>query len=538
MTELIIEIPKAGKYKYFEEEIPPLPIPTRIVDNALKGTNGYQHNYLGAWSFGTNVPGWEQGTLSYSIDGQVSMKFNGTKLEWWTEIGPTHGIVGLKIDSEPEVLIDLYAPEFQQQVKVFEKQLTPGERVVTLRSTGTKNPLSTNTYVITDYFKVYNPEETTDVVVPPSTDIIVQPGQSIKAAVEGATSGKTVRLLAGVYFENQINIPIGVNLVGSGKDQTLIDFAGPLLAQGSESGMVQLKSSSRVNGNQTLSGFTLRGKYVCNGGAIIDNRDNVAVSDVKIQEMTFFGGWLKNCNAPKFFNSSLLNTSWASSGWCSGELNLLNVTSMHIHHNTFTNNLKNSAGQYIKGYGIKAMWPNGTFSGIIEDNTFDLAPSSIWKGGQGPNIDIEFHDSWVGAGNLVMRRNKLKNMISAAGKKISGNAGRWVIEENEFNLQVGSTCHVEVVCSNIDIKRNTMRGASIITANFGPNNKFDDCVVDGNDFVSNNVNQSWGGTFLIGPSGVTNMVYKNNKITKGNYTLVKYMGLTGGVTDGGGNVIN
>lgn len=519
-----------------EPPIPPV-VPSVIIDNAVKGTQGYQHNYVGNWSYGTNIPGWEQGTLSYSLDGSVTMKFNGTGVEWVTEKGPTHGIVGVSIDGGAETLVDLYGAEFAQQLKVWEKlDLTQGIHTIKLRHTGTKNPSATNTYVITDYFKVYNPQEVPDVPVPPVGDIVVSPGQSIKAAVEGATSGKTVQILAGTYLENQINVPIGVSIVGTGT--VFIDFTGTPLAQGSESGMIQLKSSSRVNGNQTIDGFTIRGKYIANGGIIVDNRDNVTIKNVKVQETTFFGIWGKNAANFKYFDCECLNTSWASDGWCSGELNIFNLTNMHIHHNKFTNNLKNAAGQYIKGYGIKSMWGHNTLSGIIEHNTFNLCPSSIWKNSSGPNIDIEFHDTWAGAGNVIVRFNKLTNMVSATGNKTTGNAGRWIIEDNELNLQTGSTCHVEVACNNIDIKNNIMRGASIITANFVPNSKYNDCVVDGNDFVSNGVNQGWGGTFLIGPTGVTNFVYKNNRITKGSYTLVKYMGVTGGVSDGGGNVIN
>ncbi len=126
------------------EPIPPPEDPFVLVDSAVKGVNGYQNNYHGGgWNDGVNVPGWYLGTLSYTgtTDAYDAFKFNGTKVEWYTEKGPTHGIVGVSIDGLTETMVDLYAPAFEPMVKVYESgTLEQALHTLKLRCTGTKNP--------------------------------------------------------------------------------------------------------------------------------------------------------------------------------------------------------------------------------------------------------------------------------------------------------------------------------------------------------------------------------------------------------------
>lgn len=511
----------------------PIPDPFVLIDSAVKGVNGYQNNYQGGgWTDGVNVPGWYLGTLSYTATPNAynAFKFNGTKIEWYTEKGPTHGIVGVSIDGLNEVMIDLYAAEFTPMVKVFESELL--EQVLhtlKLRCTGTKNPLSSNVYLITDMVKVFNPQDVLDVPIPPTDEIVIQPGQPIKAIIESAAAGKTVRLLEGSYSENQFTVPANVTLKGAGKAKTTINFTGTM-AQQSENGMIQLKSGSQLNGNQEISGFTIKGNNLCNGGIIVDKRDTVKILDVKVQDTTYFGAWLKNSTNSELANSEFYNSSWASVGWCTGEICVFNLKNMLIHHNVI------KTDKTTKGYGIKALWPDGSFNGKIYSNIINMHPTSLWNNGQAPNISIElaacFYDG------IEIFDNDIVNVMSMAAHRAT-KSGRLIISGNRMNMLPNTTCAVELVCSNVTLQNNLIRGCSIIAANFQPNGKWVDQIIDNNDFVSNNANPGWGGTFLIGPDGA-NMTYKNNKITKGNYTLVKHMGSTANSTivDGGGNIIN
>jgi hypothetical protein len=500
---------------------PPVEDPFVLVDSAVKGVNGYQHNYQnGVWSDGINVPGWYLGTLSYTAtpNAFVSMKFNGTKIEWYTEKGPTHGIVGVSIDGGAETMVDLYAAQFAPMIKVWESETTAAVRTVKLRCTGTKNALSSNVYLITDLFKVFNPVEVPDVPVPPSTDITVQPGQSIKAAVEAASSGKTVRLLQGTYTENLFTVPVGVSLKGAGKDKTIINFTGTHPQQ-SETAMVNVKSGSRVVGNQEVSGFTIKGGFLCNGGIMLSNRDNVKILDVKVQETTYFGVWMKNTTGSEFANSDLFNSSWASVGWVTGELCVHNITNTIIHHNFFKTTRND------KGYGIKGLWPDGTVTNSkFYNNRFELTHFSLWNNGSAPNIDIELHNTFYNGIEIYENDFSVMGLSLASHRPTKG--GRTIVRNNRFVWS--STAHIELVCSNITVgPGNVFTGAPMMTANFQPNGKWTDIIITGNTFTSNGANPSWGGTHLIGANGmdmtITNNVYNN----LGGYTFVKHMGPPG-----------
>lgn len=469
----------------------------------------------------TTATGFHDNTMAYDATAgkTVTLNFTGTYIEVFCEKKVGHGSAAFQVDSQPVVTIPLGVAGPVGSTSVFKADLPAGNHTFKLTIAGGGN-------VVFDYVKING-----SVVTVPPMGIIVNPGQSIKSAVESAVSGNTVSIMAGTYNEAQINVPVGVNVVGAGKDLVFIDFNGGTTPPGSSDlAVIQLKSGSRTNGNQTISGFTIRGKNTSNGGVTVSNRDNVKVNDIKVQECTFFGFWLQSGTGIEMFNCESFNASWASTGWCSGEINISGLTNSSIHHNYFR-----STGQN-KGYGIKALWPNTTLTNVkIYSNRSGMAPNSLWNNYQSPNIDIELAaTSYAG---IEIYDNDLVNMISAAAHKPTVSGRLW-IHDNRMTMQSGSTCHVEVVCSNVTIEKNILRGAPIVTANFQPNGRWNDIIVDGNDFVSNNANPSWGGTFLIGPDGVTNFVYKNNKITKGSYPIVKYMGVTGGVSDGGGNIIN
>jgi len=575
-----LHIEELGVYVKTTETPPPIPVDSFLtIDNAVKGIQGYQHNYTGSWSEGTSA-NWYATTLTYTVNGTVTFRFNGTKIEWYTEKGPTHGKVGVSIDGGTETIVDLYAPAFQQKVKMFERVTTHDIHTIKLRSTGTKNPASSNTYLLTDFFKIKDPgfvPDTIPPIPPPVTgDIIVSPGQSIKAAVESATSGKIVSLLEGTYNENLINVPVGVSVVGAGKLKTIINFTGSM-AQQSEAAMFQLKggslivrispatagislgalllllfivvrywqwdklwkgivvaviitviigvaiyiitqpkASTQAAGNQTISGFTINGKFACNGGIMVDGRDAVKILDVKVQETTYFGAWLKNTTGSEFANNELFNSSWASVGWVTGELCVHNITNTIIHHNFFKTTRND------KGYGIKGLWPDGTVTNSkFYNNKFDLTHFSLWNNGSAPNIDIELHNTFYNGIEIYENDFSVMGLSLASHRPTKG--GRTIVRNNRFVWC--STAHIELVCSNITIgPGNVFTGAPMLTANFQPNGKWTDIIVTGNTFTSNGANPSWGGTHLIGANGMDMTITNNTYNNLGGYTFVKHMG--------------
>jgi hypothetical protein len=501
-----------------EIPVPPEPIPPPVltaVDNSDP-----KMVYAGSWYSGpTTAPGFYGNTIAYSqtVGNTLTLHFTGTSIEVFCEKKVGHGSGTFQVDQQTPQTVNLGVAGPVGSTSVFKAEgLTNAQHVLKITVAGGGN-------VVFDYVKI-NGEATTAPIppIPPTTDTIIQPGQSIKAAVEGAAAGKVFRLLAGLYSENIVNVPVGVSIRGAGKNQTTIEFVGSH-PQNSETAVFQCKSSSQVNGNQILSGFTVRGKNLANGGIMTDKRDNVILEDVFARECNFFGVWTKNTTAPVFRYSELYNCSWCTTGpggWASGELCLFNTLEMDIHHNFI------HTDRVDKGYAIKALWPDNppasnTISGNIYDNDFDMSPTSNWNNGQSPNISIELA-ACLYAG-IDIYKNKIRNVLSMAAHRPT-KSGRLIIRENDMTQMKGNTtCAIELVCSNVTIIKNNIKGSAMFTGNFQPNGKWTDQIIEDNDYVSNGSNPGYGGTFLIGPDGA-NMTITNNRLKYLPYTMVKHMG--------------
>lgn len=523
---------KSGKPAYikYEEVIPIPPVVYTNIDNI-----DTKIVYSGTWVNGPTTatgfyPSPPNSTIAYSnLAGNTStLIFTGTSIEVFCEKKVGHGSGAFQVDNQLPVTIPLGVAGPVGSTSVYKVENLPqGQHTFKLTVVGSGN-------VVFDYVKIDG-----QAVIPPVSEyIFLTPGVSAKLAIESASSGTKFQLGNGVYPETTINVPVGVSIYPpvSGTAYFEAVHAAPVDAATRDVAIFQLKSGSRVNGNQTISGFTVRGKFTATGGIIVDNRDNVIIDKVIVNDCNFSGVWIRNSTGSTLSNSEITNSSWASTGWVSGEVNVGGVLiGVEIHHNKISNNKIGANGLSSKGYGIKALYKDGTYNCKIYSNIITLPPTSLWNNGQSPNISIEFNQATPDG--IEIYDNEVNNMISMACYKPT-KSGRIWLHNNRYNLQPGSTAHVEAVCSNLTVENEIMRGAPMIAANFQPNGKWNDQVFNNIDFVSNNANPSWGGTFLIGPDGVTNVVYKNSKITKGNYTLVKYMGVTGGVSDGGGNVMN
>ena len=77
-----------------------------------------------------------------------------------------------------------------------------------------------------------------------------------------ANQGHTIQIAAGTFVENGlIEIPLGVNVVGAGKDLTILKSASSFYynpvnpAYATDKFLISLNASSQVNGNQSLKNF-------------------------------------------------------------------------------------------------------------------------------------------------------------------------------------------------------------------------------------------------------------------------------------------
>lgn len=243
---------------------------------------------------------------------------------------------------------------------------------------------------------------------------IASPWKTLRYAVTKVPSGAghTIKLAAGTYIEDGlIEVPVGVNIEGAGKDATILKAANSFYyfpespAYQTVKFLISLTAEKYVAGNQVLKNFTIDGDgKKLHGGIYVHYRTNVAIENVKVQYTNFTGIWLWDLRDGYLKNVSTLNCSWASSGWQSGAINVGNLERVEFDQLDINEGV---------GYGIKAIGPNGfnKFNQfIIHDSRISVHPIGTWNGGSAPNIAIElWQSSLIGC---KIYNNYLDNTLS------------------------------------------------------------------------------------------------------------------------------
>jgi hypothetical protein len=223
------------------------------------------------------------------------------------------------------------------------------------------------------------------------------PWKTLRYAVSRVSSGAghTIRLAAGTYVESGlIEVPLGVNIEGAGKDQTILKAASSFYynptspAYATDKFLISLNAGGYVAGRQVIKNFTIDGDgKKLHGGIYVHYRNNVNIENVKVQYTNFTGIWLWDMKDSGMKNVSTLNCSWASSGWQSGAINVGNLERVEFDQVNVNEGV---------GYGIKAIGPSGfnQFKQfIIHDSRVSVNPVGTWNGGTAPNIAIELWQS-------------------------------------------------------------------------------------------------------------------------------------------------
>jgi len=219
------------------------------------------------------------------------------------------------------------------------------------------------------------------------------PWKTLRYAVSKtpANQGYEIELSAGIFVESGlIEVPLGVSIYGAGIDKTFLKAASSFYyhptspAYATDKFLISLKASGQVNGNQTLSGFTIDGdSKKLHGGIYVHYRSKVIIDAVKVLNTNFTGIWLWDVKDSKLMNSKIINSSWGSASYCAGALNLGNIEGLEIANLEINED---------RGYGIKAIGPNGNnlIKNLkIRDSRVSVHPYGLWNNGQAPNIAIE-----------------------------------------------------------------------------------------------------------------------------------------------------
>ncbi|MBN2564488.1 MAG: hypothetical protein JXB46_02140, partial [Candidatus Eisenbacteria bacterium] len=112
-------------------------------------------SYEGVWTTYTGTGSSVSGAFSEDYRAATELTFTGTRLDWITLMGPRYGIASVSVDGAAPVDVDLYAPDYRGQQRVWSTGTLPeGEHTLRITWTGRKNEASAGTRISTDVFAV------------------------------------------------------------------------------------------------------------------------------------------------------------------------------------------------------------------------------------------------------------------------------------------------------------------------------------------------------------------------------------------------
>lgn len=119
--------------------------------------------YTGSWSQGNTAKAWSGGTAALATGGaaatgtqtRATLTFTGTAVKWVGFRGPQTGIARVHLDGTLVATIDTYAAAEAVGAVIYEVNgLTAATHTLAVEVTGTKNPASSDIYVVVDAFDV------------------------------------------------------------------------------------------------------------------------------------------------------------------------------------------------------------------------------------------------------------------------------------------------------------------------------------------------------------------------------------------------
>lgn len=220
-----------------------------------------------------------------------------------------------------------------------------------------------------------------------NSDRIVNPGESIQLAINEASDGDTIHIVAGNYMENAI-VNKSVALVGENIDETIIEGTGlsPTLLISKVDGVkvenLTLKNSYKTGGPVVAGVRIWDAKNIeitkcrieqCEVGIELKNSTHSNITKNQIIGNDFYGIHLRDASSRNMIYGNLISSN-LNGMWVPGSASRNNT----IYHNNFVNN-----GHQIGGFGIgSSTWDDGYPSG---GNYWDDYSGVDLYGGPGQN---------------------------------------------------------------------------------------------------------------------------------------------------------
>jgi hypothetical protein len=361
------------------------------------------------------------------------------------------------------------------------------------------------------------------------------PWKTLKYAVTKTPANQdyTIILSAGTFVENGlIEVPLGVNIIGAGIDQTIIKAASSFYyypaspAYATDKFLISLNEYNQLAGNQLLSGFTIDGDgKKLHGGIYVRHRNNVTIDGVKVINTHFMGIWLWDVKYSVLKNSQIINSSWGSSSYCVGSLNLGNLDHVEISNLNVNENT---------GYGIKAIGPSGgnnIFNTNIHDSRVSVSPVGLWNSGSAPNIAIELWQI-----NLVgcqIYNTYVDNTISLVNSNAIPSTGIQTmrVHHNTLDMETrakGAGYAIELTIHDAEIDHNYFLKGSYGMANWS--NPMKNWSIHHNTFYA--LQGTYPGEVVRSQwSGLHNVKLYNNTVEFAGTRTINVVGAYGGNSD-------
>jgi hypothetical protein len=129
------------------------PMTTRVEDTSP----AISYTPADTWSLGNTDRPWSGGTAAVAVAAgeRATVSFSGTGVSWIGFRGPQAGIADVYLDGARVSTVDTYAPEEAIEAVLYTASgLVPGTHTLAIEATGTKNELSTDSFVVVDAFDV------------------------------------------------------------------------------------------------------------------------------------------------------------------------------------------------------------------------------------------------------------------------------------------------------------------------------------------------------------------------------------------------
>lgn len=437
-----------------------------IIDNVPSGVVVYTGTGWGHPTGSTDNLGgtWLNGTFSYNNanNSYVTITWTGFRIQVYTELKNTHGKVGISINNGAEKIKDLYTTGTLKGQMVYDTAFTThATRTIKIRTTDTKNPASTQFWNILDYVKVYRKSNETGAVTPPpvippvdppptGNVVNISPGQNIPT---NSASGTTIKLTAGTWTQPILNIPSGVTIEGSGRGQTIVKGSVRIQSQDSKNFLFNFRGGSGGG----IKNLTIDGdNKTLNGGVLMDGRSNFTVENVEVLRTYFCGIWVLNANNVAVKNVKTLDSSWGSSGWCSGNIQFGNCTNLDISNFDISENV---------GYGMKSLGHTNEspLTNVkIHDGRISVNPRGAWNNGSAPNITLEIWASSFPGSEIY--NNYFDNTVSLVNVGAGVRASPLKLYNNIFDINGpragGYGYAVELSINDAEVYGNWFNGGS------------------------------------------------------------------------------